>query len=211
MEQEFDSPHFHFKKGKMDNIKISNIVYDSFQEYQGESSLVLFLSHCNLKCPKCYNLPYMDREIMEAKRALDVFQRPNHAAVVFLGGEPTVWDELPELVKYAKNEKGLKTKIYTNGQSPKVLLECAPYLDAVSIDFKAFSGVSKIIGKDILDHIYMHNIFLCISKLKNYNKYTKIEVRTTKWEGVEYKKIRNYLKTIWPEIPHILQEPKEYK
>ena len=194
----------------MYNIKISNIIYDSFQEYQGECSLVLFLSHCNLACSLCYNYPYYNTEmVISAKEAIDLYLRPNHTAVVFLGGEPTVWEYLPELIEYVK-DKGLKTKLYTNGQKPSMIAQCAKYLDAVSIDFKAFSNVSKIIGKDIKDYKYKHNIFLCISKLKDYNKYIEIEVRTTKWEGVEYREIGKMLHTIWPEIPHILQEAKVY-
>ena len=187
----------------MNNIKISNIIYDSYQEYEGECSLVLFLTGCNLACPHCYNFPYLNDELMTAKAAIDTYLRPNHTAVVFLGGEPTIWEELPNLVKYVK-DKGLKTKIFTNGQNPKLLQKCGEYLDAISIDFKANSNVADIVGIDITSDEYTNNLFTSIYCMSLHVE--NIEIRTTKWPGVEYGKIGQLLKETWPEIPHIVQD-----
>ena len=191
----------------MENITVSNVIYDSFQEYEGESSLVLFLSGCNFKCPYCYNLPYLDNNSMGAKEAIDKFLRPNHTAVVFLGGEPTIWDKLPDLVKYVK-DKGLKTKIYTNGQYPEILHMCVPWLDAVSIDYKSYTNISKYVGVDIDTVTYAKNIFASIIDLSKNG--VNIEIRTTKWPGVEYNRISELLNKLWPDIPHIIQDYKKY-
>jgi len=190
----------------MENITISNVIYDSFQEYEGESSLVLFLTGCNFKCPYCHNLPFLNENIMGAKEAIDNYLRPNHTAVVFLGGEPTMWESLPKLVKYVK-DKGLKTKIFTNGQFPNVLKQCGEYLDAVSIDFKAWSNITKYTGVESSTAAYMFNIFRCIYWMKDNNVI--IEVRTTKWPGVDYEEIQHIMKYYQPGITHIIQDYKE--
>jgi len=71
---------------------------------------------CNMKCRLCYNL---DRDLVksldEVKADLDTALRLRHlAAVTILGGEPTLYPDLPEVIAYVKS-RGLYCGLLTNG------------------------------------------------------------------------------------------------
>ncbi|MEK7383648.1 MAG: radical SAM protein [Elusimicrobiota bacterium] len=71
---------------------------------------------CNQKCLFCSN-PENGRVISwrEAVELVDSFVENEAAGVIFTGGEPTLFDRLPELVAYAR-KKGLPARLITNGQ-----------------------------------------------------------------------------------------------
>ncbi|MBI3564473.1 MAG: radical SAM protein [Elusimicrobia bacterium] len=71
---------------------------------------------CNQKCLFCSN-PENGRVITwkEATALLDAFAAQGAAGVIFTGGEPTLFERLPELVAYARR-KGLPPRLITNGQ-----------------------------------------------------------------------------------------------
>ncbi len=71
---------------------------------------------CNMKCRLCYNL---DRDLVkpleDVKADLDTALRlRNLAAVTILGGEPTLYANLPEVIAYVKS-RGLYCGLLTNG------------------------------------------------------------------------------------------------
>jgi hypothetical protein len=71
---------------------------------------------CNMRCQLCYNL---DRDYVksldEVKADLDTALRlRNLAAVTILGGEPTLYPELPEVISLVKS-RGLFCALLTNG------------------------------------------------------------------------------------------------
>jgi len=73
---------------------------------------------CNNACSHCYNarprsFPELDTHTW--KQILDRIWELGIPHVVFTGGEPTLRDDLPELVGYAEN-KGLISGINTNGR-----------------------------------------------------------------------------------------------
>lgn len=71
---------------------------------------------CNQKCLFCSN-PENGRVISweEAVSLVDSFSEQGAAGVIFTGGEPTLFERLPELVAYAR-KKGLPPRMITNGQ-----------------------------------------------------------------------------------------------
>ncbi len=73
---------------------------------------------CQNRCSHCYNEP--SRQVAEMdtaswRRALDRIQTVGIPHVVFTGGEPTLRDDLPDLIAYAE-ESGLVTGLNTNGR-----------------------------------------------------------------------------------------------
>jgi len=73
---------------------------------------------CNNRCLHCYNEASRARDeltIDKWKQALDRVWALGIPHVVFTGGEPTLLDDLPELVAYAEN-LGLITGLNTNGR-----------------------------------------------------------------------------------------------
>jgi len=101
---------------------------------------------CTFRCPTCsYKLrsgptgmpglayPKPDRylktaDIKEALRQLPIKN------LYFMGGEPTVANELPEMLRFAKEELGVRTKLgHTNGSGIPL-----PNLDGANVGLKAW-------------------------------------------------------------------------
>ncbi|CEA12409.1 MULTISPECIES: anaerobic ribonucleoside-triphosphate reductase activating protein [Methanobacterium] len=140
-------------------------------EYPGKMSLVIFTGGCPLRCPYCHNpeiiaggddtpLSTIKKEIDESLDFID--------AVVITGGEPTMQMEgLGQILEYSR-EKGLKTKLDTNGCYPESLQEILELVDYVALDIKApFAKYKEIIGVEIgekvkksMEIITNSNVFL---------------------------------------------------
>lgn len=71
---------------------------------------------CNRDCVFCSN-PYVEDELTfeEAKRQIDDYAKERVNEIIFTGGEPTLNDILPEIVKYCKSI-GMACRIITNAQ-----------------------------------------------------------------------------------------------
>jgi pyruvate formate lyase activating enzyme len=111
---------------------------NSFIDFPGTVSTVLFFSGCNLRCPYCHNpcivrntspeeIPYaMIREFLEKRKGVI-------EGVVLSGGEPTTHPELLEIVKDI-GSLGFLIKLDTNGLRPGVIRAVAP--DYLALDIK---------------------------------------------------------------------------
>ncbi len=71
---------------------------------------------CNQKCRFCSN-PEIERDISlnEAKRQIDEFARLKYKGIILTGGEPTLFEDLPLIIRYSI-QKSLEVRIITNGQ-----------------------------------------------------------------------------------------------
>lgn len=189
-------------------MQIVSVVDDSFQEYEGYHSLVLFCKGCNLRCEGCHNF-YQIESGRVMGIGLDVINRrlnPMHEAVVFLGGEPTVWgDSLIESARFVK-ERGLRTKLFTNGMKPDVVkkLNSLGLMDAYSIDYKCVSNCSKILGVCMEDAAYTKTVEETLRLVIDAGK--SLEIRTTAWFGADnVDGVRERVSRVFPEIKHIIQ------
>ncbi len=73
---------------------------------------------CQNRCSHCYNEETREVDEMDTgswRRVLDACEKSGIPHVVFTGGEPTLRDDLPDLVAYAE-ELGLVTGLNTNGR-----------------------------------------------------------------------------------------------
>ena len=188
---------------------ITQAIQDSFQEYRDQWSLVLFSFGCNFSCKYCYNLDFSrDRKniIGEAKDLIKQYLHPGHEAVVFLGGEPTIWkDALIETTKQIK-DMGLKVKIFTNGFLSEVIkkLNDQKLVDAYSVDLKTIKEASYFLGVAMNDDEYLWKFRSTINHILDAGIF--LEVRTTKWPGINIEEIKDYMKQNLPAIPHIIQD-----
>ncbi|WP_308800387.1 radical SAM protein [Streptomyces sp. NEAU-H3] len=78
------------------------------------------LYRCNFACLHCFHgerLQHADAFTVGEAAGLLTLMRDEYGteAVTLLGGEPFVYRELPEVVRYAKEELGLRVEICTNG------------------------------------------------------------------------------------------------
>jgi pyruvate formate lyase activating enzyme len=182
-------------------MKIVNIIKDSFQEFSGEHSLVLFSYNCNLKCSFCYNYDYTtdkDNIVDNAIQIMKDVTNPLHTAVVFLGGEPTIWgDDLIKAVEYAKSKK-LKVKVYTNGYNYNVIPELCNYVDSFSVDFKCVNDCKKVTGVEN----YLRTVTKTINKI--ISEGIDVELRTTIFDGLDVDSVKRYVSCNFPTVRHIL-------
>ena len=81
-----------------------------------ELSYLQIVRICNQKCVFCSN-PDNGNVISwdEAATLIDSFAEQGSPGVILTGGEPTLFERLPELVAYA-HKKGLPSRLITNGQ-----------------------------------------------------------------------------------------------
>ena len=123
---------------------IGGVQKNSFIDFPGRISCVLFLAGCNFHCPYCHNpelargVPAIEPPItpnqfyafLESRRSL-------LEGVVISGGEPTLQDDLPEVCAAVK-KLGFPVKLDTNGSRPHVLrhLVTEGLVDYVAMDIK---------------------------------------------------------------------------
>ncbi|MEW6556607.1 MAG: radical SAM protein [Elusimicrobiota bacterium] len=91
---------------------------------------------CNLKCRFCIlpeNLPELATD--EIKNKMLMLKKMGTLAWGFSGGEPFLRNDLPELLRYAKNKCGFLTSVVTNG----TLTEKISEVDGKHLDFLMLS------------------------------------------------------------------------
>jgi pyruvate formate lyase activating enzyme len=123
---------------------IGGIQKNSFIDYPGKVSCVLFLSGCNFRCPYCHNPDLVlgaprCRAFLEDSWVLDFLKKRRGCldAVVISGGEPTLQEELFEFCSEIK-ALGFPVKIDTNGSRPTAIeaLIRQNLVDYIAMDIK---------------------------------------------------------------------------
>jgi pyruvate formate lyase activating enzyme len=122
-------------------------------DFPSHLAAVIFIQGCPWRCRYCHNLPLLDPFGETSIQWLDVMdflarRREFLDGVVFSGGEPTLWEELPEHINQVA-ELDYKVALHTNGAFPERLQRLLDegLLDWVALDIKApFDSYGKICG-----------------------------------------------------------------
>ena len=151
----------------------------SLVDFDGYVSCTLFTGGCNYRCPFCHNSPLIKNQptidmveiisyLNKRKKMID--------AVVITGGEPTLHNELPDLITQIK-ELGFKIKLDTNGTNPKMLTELInnKLIDYVAMDIKTSCENYHVVTG--VSNPFLDNIKESINILKTSN--INYEFRTT--------------------------------
>ncbi len=97
---------------------------------------------CNAKClDRCDIWASKPSEIsfQDLKFAIDVLAKNNFSVIYFTGGEPSLYPNLSDALKYVKSKKML-TSLTSNGSiTPKQLWELKDYLDLLSISIDHYN------------------------------------------------------------------------
>lgn len=112
-------------------------------DYPGHLASTIFLGGCNFRCPFCHNSslvlnPAGQPAIPEEEVFKTLNKRKNILeGVCITGGEPTLYPGLPQFIDKIKNI-GLKVKLDTNGNNPKILKELVANgsIDYIAMDIK---------------------------------------------------------------------------
>ena len=144
---------------------ISNVILDSFVDFKGEQSLVLFARGCNLDCDVCYNKKVKPEfpEGLEVMKCLERYLNSLHSAVVLTGGEPTLQDLHDTCKKIKDKYPNLKIKVFTNAQKPEDIIDSSHLVDFWSIDYKTTNNSTILGNMDAFE--YNHNVCRAIQIL----------------------------------------------
>ncbi|MDM8551643.1 anaerobic ribonucleoside-triphosphate reductase activating protein [Desulfobacterales bacterium HSG2] len=130
---------------------------NSFIDYPGKISCVLFLSGCNFNCPYCHN-PDLAKgclkcpHFLKESKVYDFLEKRMGFldGVVISGGEPTLQSDLVLLCERIKN-MGYPVKVDTNGSRPDVIKRLVDkgLVDYLAMDIKTDPfHYSPLIKKD---------------------------------------------------------------
>jgi pyruvate formate lyase activating enzyme len=114
----------------------------SFIDYPDKICTVYFTAGCNFRCPYCHNSHIVKGQgkSIEKEEIFNFLEKRKKFidAVCISGGEPTLYEELPEFAREIK-ERGFLLKLDTNGTNPQMLesLIKKKYLNYVAMDLKA--------------------------------------------------------------------------
>ena len=131
---------------------------------------------CNMKCMYC-NIQSTAREeldIIEWKKAIDIIKKLGAKEIVILGGEPTTYPNVVELVSYISKDANLAcnltTNAYENFETVKKLLDAGLNSIGVSIDnLDLKNSISPIKAKNGLKLInYLQDNY----EMPNITNYT---------------------------------------
>jgi len=138
-------------------VEILGFIENSFIDWDGKITSVIFLGGCNFNCPYCQNGPIVKRaKLLRRFKTFEIldYLKKNKKfidGVVISGGEPLINPALPELIKVFKAE-GFLVKLDTNGYFYFNLLSLIEenLLDYVAMDIKtSFEKYEKAVGRKI--------------------------------------------------------------
>jgi pyruvate formate lyase activating enzyme len=112
----------------------------SLVDFPDRMALVLFVSGCNFRCGFCHNAALLAerRRGLAWTRLEEICRRFRENwvdAAVISGGEPTLTEELDDLIRFLHGH-GFAVKLDTNGSKPERLLALLSELEYVAMDVK---------------------------------------------------------------------------
>ena len=126
------------------SFPIKGFIETSFVDWPGKVASVIFLPHCNFRCPYCHNYDLvLNPDQFPTVPVQHILTRLRHYGrwidgVCITGGEPTLFPDLRQLIETLRNEQ-LLIKLDTNGSRPRILKRLLQdgLLDHVAMDVKA--------------------------------------------------------------------------
>ena len=163
-------------------MRIGGFTKQSFIDWEGKTTAVIFTKGCNFRCGYCHNPELVYPELMERSEDIpetEIFDflstRKNWLdGVVITGGEPTIQKDLKDFIVNVK-KMGFAVKLDTNGSSPEVLKDLlkADLLHYVAMDIKTVLEIES----------YRH-----ICRVKDRQLLLKVEesIEILKESGIDY-------------------------
>ena len=124
-------------------MRIGGLQKVTLLDYPGKVACTVFLPGCNLRCPFCHNpalvLPDRETDSLSTGELLAFLEtrRGKLDGVCVTGGEPTLYEDLPALLRQIR-ALGFAVKLDTNGTNPDMLEALAQegLLDYAAMDIK---------------------------------------------------------------------------
>jgi pyruvate formate lyase activating enzyme len=155
----------------------------SLIDFPGKTCAIIYTRGCDLRCPYCHNpelvLPEQYAPEIPVEDVLGFLQKRQGLleAVTITGGEPTLHDDLGELIGRIK-ELGFAVKLDTNGGRPQALkaLLDVELLDYIAMDLKAPLGdYARAAGREIPADVLRESIKLIMGSGIDYEFRTTVD------------------------------------
>lgn len=159
-------------------MQIRNFLRESFIDYSGRISSVVFAPGCNYKCPACHAKHLLQEELNINEKEFFEYLDSRKGwidGIVICGGEPTIQPDLIGFL-YKLKEKDFAVKLDTNGSRPRILryvLERG-LVDYVAMDVKGPEELYGQITNSDMDFDRIKNSIELVSKFPNSEFRTTI-------------------------------------
>lgn len=137
---------------KVDKMRIGGLTKQSFIDWEGKTTAVIFTKGCNFRCGYCHNPELVYPKLIEQTADISetlIFDflstRKNWLdGVVITGGEPTLQNNLKEFIFEIK-KLGYAVKLDTNGSLPMILKDLleSNLVDYVAMDIKTILDLEE--------------------------------------------------------------------
>ncbi len=122
-------------------LPITGYLPTSLVDFPGKIASIYFVAGCNLRCPFCHNSSLFEikKESLISRETIipEIKRRSKFIdGIVFSGGEPSLYDDLIDLMKEIRNETGLTIKLDSNGLRPEFIKKALPLISYIAIDIK---------------------------------------------------------------------------
>ena len=167
------------------NIYIGGIEPISFSDFPGGISTVIFLCGCNFRCPTCHNKEIAwdysnidEVPLQEIIKTIDSY-KDYIDAITISGGEPTIYENLPDFIDLLKSKYNVKIKLDSNGSNLSRIMEVIEKVDNLSLDIKGpFHKYPILTGNSFSREEAKNNFYEFFELTRKYPG--KIKFRTTK-------------------------------
>ena len=182
-----------------------SVIWASSIDFPEHIATVLFVGKCNWACSYCHNkalasLPSINFREEIIPRLIERKSLVNR--VVISGGEPTIYEELPEVIKHLR-EEGFHVGLHTNGSNPEMITKVIDMLEFIGMDLKTSAeGYRDTIFKNMKNGIMVNNLAAVPRSAEIIAENTQItsEFRTTILPSVttpgDIKWVAKYLKSL---------------
>lgn len=124
--------------------RLAGYIPQSFCDWPGKVSAVLFLAGCNLRCPTCHNasIAFQNPQTVDKNKVIANLAHNQKKGwienVVITGGETCLSDDI-FLIAKEMGEMGFKVKIDSNGIKPQRIksLMAQDHIELFAVDVKA--------------------------------------------------------------------------
>ena len=114
------------------------------------ATMINVTNRCNVRCPQCYHNPTKEKD-PSLDELLPLFRSAKRPLLGIQGAEPTVRDDLPDLIAAIKRETQKPVVVCTNGQRLSDRNYCRELVKA-GLDAVAFSlHTPKYVGQRLYD------------------------------------------------------------
>jgi len=169
-------------------------------------SYIQIVRKCNQNCLFCSNPEnFREQSYDDVIKILKSYKRRNIKEVIFTGGEPTLHENLPDLIK-AAIDCGLTCRIITNGQkiSDKQYLHELINAGLRKIHVSFYSYQPKIQNYLTQNDTSFENLYKALQNLKNYNIQITINSVINKFNAKHLDKNILFILKNFPMVEHFV-------